>query len=88
MFLNTDSISTFPKLMEVYETFAKRLRGIEDLPLKVVTVQPVSPGNILAPFGLGFRVLGFIQLSNGFFLKMLTCFWISSWNSISKFMCF
>lgn len=51
MFLNTDSISTFPKLMEVYETFAKRLRGIEDLPLKVVTVQPVSPGNILAPFG-------------------------------------
>lgn len=63
MVLNTDSISTFPKLMEVYETFAKRLRGIEDLPLKVVTVQPVSPGNILAPFGLGFRVLGFIHLS-------------------------
>ena len=51
--------------MEVYETFAKRLRGIEDHPLKVFTVQPVSPSNILAPFGLGFRVLGFIHLFIG-----------------------
>jgi hypothetical protein len=65
MFLNADSISTFPKQMEVYETFAKRLRGIEDHPLKVFTVQPVSPSNILAPFGLGFRVLGFIHLFIG-----------------------
>ena len=34
--------------MEVFGNLSKRLRDIEDLPLKVVSVQPISPGNILA----------------------------------------
>lgn len=33
--------------MEVLGTLSKRLRDIEDLPLKVVSVQPISPGNNL-----------------------------------------
>lgn len=37
--------------MEVFGNLSKRLRDIEDLPLKVVAVQPISPGNFLVhPF--------------------------------------
>lgn len=42
-----DPTSTLPKLLEVFESLSKRLRGIEDLPLQVVSVQPVSAGNVL-----------------------------------------
>lgn len=38
-----DPTSGFSKLMEVLGTLSKRLRDIEDLPLKVVSVQPISP---------------------------------------------
>jgi hypothetical protein len=36
--------------MEVFGNLSKRLRDIEDLPLKIVSVQPISPGNILVHF--------------------------------------
>lgn len=39
----TDPTSTVSKLMEVFGNLSKRLRDIEDLPLKIVSVQPISP---------------------------------------------
>ncbi|KAG0572004.1 hypothetical protein KC19_VG060900 [Ceratodon purpureus] len=39
----SDPTSTVSKLMEVIGNLSKRLRDIEDLPLKVVSVQPISP---------------------------------------------
>jgi len=40
-------MSTSTNLTEVFGKLSKWLRDIEDLPLKVVAVQPVSPGNVL-----------------------------------------
>ncbi|CAM6124508.1 unnamed protein product [Calypogeia fissa] len=37
-----DQVSVMPKLLDAFETLSKRLRGIENLPLKIVSVQPLS----------------------------------------------
>lgn len=37
-----DQVSVMPKLLEAFESLSKKLRAIENLPLKVVSVQPLS----------------------------------------------
>jgi Nrap protein nucleotidyltransferase domain 4 len=44
MHLLADPVSHSVKLMEAFETLSKRLRLLDDIPLKVSTVQPLDPG--------------------------------------------
>ncbi|KAL3680637.1 hypothetical protein R1sor_023593 [Riccia sorocarpa] len=38
-----DQAAVMPTILEAFETLSKRLRSMEDLPLRVVSVQPLSP---------------------------------------------
>lgn len=44
VFFLADPVSHSGKLMEAFETLSKRLRLLDDIPLKVSTVQPLDPG--------------------------------------------
>lgn len=44
-----DQSAVIPKILEVFENLSKRLRSLENLPLHIVSVQPLSAGNIPSP---------------------------------------